>query len=131
MNKQRAKPRDEFLAKLNAYITDYIAQARGIGAKVTRETIARHIGDYDRTTLYKWLDGRRVMPRDAVDKICALLELSDDQRVELLVLGGYAERIERTDNEAGADTQRAVNAIQQLLTTLTFARLSREVYNRA
>src|SRR5436853_6099163 len=91
MPKQRTLPREEFLDKLNSYLAAYIARTRGAGAKISREIIARQLGDYNRTTLYKWLNGSSSMPQTAVEAFCTLVSLSGEERRELLKLGGYIE----------------------------------------
>src|SRR5262245_46191959 len=109
MPRQRTLPREAFLAKLNSYLAAHIARTSGAGAKVSREIIARQLGDYNRVTLYKWLNGSTSMPRRVVEDFCRLVGLSDEERRELLGLGGYIEVLDpsqhvrkrlETENEA-------------------------------
>jgi hypothetical protein len=103
MPRQRTPPREAFLDKLNSYLAAYIVRVSGAGAKISRESIARQLGDYNRVTLYKWLNGSTSMPRKAVEDFCTLVGLSDEERRELLRLGGYIEVLALSASAQAAD----------------------------
>lgn len=90
MARQRALPSEAFLAKLNGHLAEYLSRMDAAGTKIGRPMLAAQLG-YERTTVYKWLRGRQLMPADAIVAFCKLVDLNEEERNELLTLGGYPE----------------------------------------
>src|SRR5262245_33387378 len=89
MARQPIIPSEAFLAKLNSHLGAYQSRVEGAGTKFSRQMLAKQLG-CERTTLYKWLRGQSPMPPDAIVAFCRLAGLSDEERNELLALGGYS-----------------------------------------